>query len=102
MNRNTVDTLSASKLTLLFFYSEESSLEDIKRIEKYMQEKIPGLDVLKIQVRANPKVCKSFKIDSDTTPAVLILQDGKELGRQSKVFSGPTISSFLKDTGMLE
>jgi thioredoxin-like negative regulator of GroEL len=50
-----------------------------------VKDNLPAIDFLKINVRTNPKVSTSFRVEA--TPLVLILQNGKEIWRQANTFS---------------
>lgn len=93
MDSNTINVLCLDRLTILFFYAEAYSLQEIKGVEKQVKEFLPSIDFLKINVRSNPKVSSSFHVY--TTPLVLILQNGKEIWRQPDAFSENELCSYL-------
>lgn len=93
MESNTINVLALKNFTVLFFYSEGSSLQKIKQVEKLVKECMPSIDFLKIDIRNNPKVSTSFNVPA--APFVLILQNGKEIWRQRNGFSEDEILDYL-------
>src|SRR5689334_14891635 len=98
MDTNAINILNINKLTVLFFYSEASFLPEIKHTEKQVKAILPSIDVLKVNVKHNPKVSTSFHVDQ--TPVVLILENGKEIWRQASSFSENELQSYLTQMGI--